>query len=316
MSSPIRPAKDANPALMYAPPWVRDQDRKPAESSPLSEQSSRRGNVAYSDFEDRAIADTKLRRTLEPQWLPEAPQSSIGGRWWRIMLRAGGVLGLVALVASAFVWFPGVRRLATELMPATLGSSISNSANSISNSANSISSSPKEPNPLAVAIEQRAERLRSEAAVAEKAVQPTADRAEPREPGPPEPAASVVAAAQPEPVVMAREPAPPPQPPDLVLRQLPRDELASLLQRANDFIKAGDLSSARLLLRRAAEAGDAHAALTLAGTFDPNVLKALGFQDAAADVAKARLWYERAVKFGSAEAPQRLQQLTTVDVAK
>ncbi|MGA9320774.1 MAG: hypothetical protein WBW06_06920, partial [Xanthobacteraceae bacterium] len=102
----------------------------------------------------------------------------------------------------------------------------------------------------------------------------------------------------------------------LVLRQLPRDELASMLQRANAFIKAGDLSSARLLLQRAAEAGDAHAALTLASTFDPNVLKALGFQDAGADVALARLWYERAVKFGSAEAPQRLQQLTTLDVAK
>jgi hypothetical protein len=56
--------------------------------------------------------------------------------------------------------------------------------------------------------------------------------------------------------------------------------------------------------------------LTLASTFDPNVLKALGFQDAGADVALARLWYERAVKFGSAEAPQRLQQLTTLDVAK
>ena len=89
-----------------------------------------------------------------------------------------------------------------------------------------------------------------------------------------------------------------------------------MLQRADDFIKAGDLSSARLLLQRAAEAGDARAALTLASTFDPNVLKSLGFADAGADVAKARLWYERAVKFGSAEAPQRLQQLTTLNVAK
>jgi TPR repeat protein len=89
-----------------------------------------------------------------------------------------------------------------------------------------------------------------------------------------------------------------------------------MLQRADDFIQSGDLSSARLLLRRAAEAGDVHAALTLAGTFDPNVLKALGFQDAAADAAMARLWYERAEKFGSAEAAQRLQQLTTSNVAR
>jgi hypothetical protein len=301
MSSPIRPAKDANPALMYAPPWVRDQDGKPSESSPQSEQSSWRGDGAGPDFQDRAMAETRRRRTLEPEWLPGPPQSSVGGgSWWRITLRAGGLFGFAALVAWAFVWVPGVRRLATEFMQTTLGSSIS--------------TNPKESNSLAAAIEQRAERLRSEAAASEKAVQQISDRAEPHEPEPHEPAASAVAVAQPAPAVMAGEPSP--QPPDLVLRQLPRDELALMLQRANGFVKAGDLSSARLLLQRAAEAGDAHAALTLASTFDPNVLKALGFQDAGADVAMARLWYERAVKFGSAEAPQRLQQLTTLDVAK
>lgn len=301
MSSPIRPAKDANPALAYAPPWVRDRDPKPSESSPQSEQSSWRGNGAGPDFQDRAIVETRRRRTLEPEWLPGPPQSSIGGSsWWRITLRAGGLFGFAALVAWAFVWVPGVRRLATEFMQTTLGSSIS--------------TNPKESNSLAAAIEQRAERLRSEAAASEKAVQQTSDRAEPHEPEPDEPAASAVAVAQPPPAVMAGDPSP--QPPDLVLRQLPRDELASMLQRANAFIKAGDLSAARLLLQRAAEAGDAHAALTLASTFDPNVLKALGFQDAGADVALARLWYQRAVKFGSAEAPQRLQQLTTLDVAK
>jgi TPR repeat protein len=82
-----------------------------------------------------------------------------------------------------------------------------------------------------------------------------------------------------------------------------------MLRRAGDFIKSGDLSSARLLLRRAAEAGSEEAALTLAGTFDPNVLVARGIQDGAADIGLARLWYERAAQFGSSEAPQRLQQL-------
>ncbi len=72
-----------------------------------------------------------------------------------------------------------------------------------------------------------------------------------------------------------------------------------MLKRGDDFIKSGDLSTARLLLRRAAEAGEGNAALTLAGTFDPNVLKALGFRDAG-DIAMARLWYERAgeIRFG------------------
>ena len=87
-----------------------------------------------------------------------------------------------------------------------------------------------------------------------------------------------------------------------------------MLRRADEFIKTGDLSSARLLLRRAAEAGDGQAALTLAGTFDPSVLAALRLQDGAADIAMARLWYERAEQFGSSEAPRRLRELATDSV--
>ena len=54
-----------------------------------------------------------------------------------------------------------------------------------------------------------------------------------------------------------------------------------------------------------------HAALLLAGTFDPNLLEKLGFQEQGTDVAMARFWYERAAQLGSAEAPGRLQQLAT-----
>ena len=115
----------------------------------------------------------------------------------------------------------------------------------------------------------------------------------------------------PAPVVAMREPTPQQTVPDFVTRHLDADELASMLRSANDLIKSGDLSSARLLLRRVAEAGDARAAFTLAGTFDPNVLKALGLQDGAPDIALARLWYERAAQLGSADAPRRLQQLAT-----
>ena len=100
--------------------------------------------------------------------------------------------------------------------------------------------------------------------------------------------------------------------PDFVTRQLDPDELASMRQRADDFIKSGDLSSARLLLERGAEAGDARATLMLAGTFDPNVLKTLGFQEGAADIATARFWYDRAQKLDAAEAPRRIQELATV----
>ena len=97
--------------------------------------------------------------------------------------------------------------------------------------------------------------------------------------------------------------------PALVTRHLDSDEVVSLINRGEDLIKSGDLSSARLALRRAAEADDARAALLLAGTFDPNLLEKIRFQESKADAAMARFWYERAAQLGSAEASGRLQQL-------
>src|SRR6266540_6021307 len=52
----------------------------------------------------------------------------------------------------------------------------------------------------------------------------------------------------------------------------------SMSSPSNRFIVAGDLASARLVLQRAAEAGDPRAALMLAGTFDPIVLEKIGIQ--------------------------------------
>ena len=57
-----------------------------------------------------------------------------------------------------------------------------------------------------------------------------------------------------------------------LIRHLEPDEVAALVKRGEGFIASGDLASARLVLQRAAEAGEAQAALSLAGTFDPIAL--------------------------------------------
>jgi hypothetical protein len=93
------------------------------------------------------------------------------------------------------------------------------------------------------------------------------------------------------------------------IHHLDPGEIASSLRRGNDLIASGDLAAARLVLRRAANAGDAHAAMTLAGTYDPAVLEKLGVHGFVPDAAMARVWYERARKAGSAAAPQRLELL-------
>lgn len=105
-------------------------------------------------------------------------------------------------------------------------------------------------------------------------------------------------------------PAPPP-----ALAAAPRavdeDELALLMKRGQGLIETGDLSGARLLLKRAADAGSARAAFALGATYDPLVLKEIGALGFAPDVASARIWYEKAKELGSREAPRRLELLAS-----
>ncbi|MEH2611747.1 hypothetical protein [Bradyrhizobium sp. AZCC 1693] len=129
-------------------------------------------------------------------------------------------------------------------------------------------------------------------------------------PGAPAPVAAAPPAAAP---VAALPPAPVREPmiPGDAIHRLDPNEIASSLRRADDLIASGDLAAARLVLRRAANAGDARAAMTLAGTYDPVILEKLGVHGFVPDVAMARVWYEKAKKFGSAEAPQRLELLAS-----
>jgi TPR repeat protein len=87
------------------------------------------------------------------------------------------------------------------------------------------------------------------------------------------------------------------------------EEVAMLLKRGQDFLKIGDIAAARLVLRRAANAGNAPAALALGATFDQAMLTELGVLGFTADEAEARAWYQRAHELGSAEASRRLDRL-------
>jgi hypothetical protein len=100
------------------------------------------------------------------------------------------------------------------------------------------------------------------------------------------------------------------QPPEpSVSRRLDPGELNAIIARANALVATGDLSGARLLYRRAAEAGNARAALTLAETYDPVVLETLGESGLAPNVAMARAWYKKAQELGSTDAVGRLERL-------
>ena len=94
-------------------------------------------------------------------------------------------------------------------------------------------------------------------------------------------------------------------------RTLDPQEISLLINQGEKHIAAGDVVTARTIFQRAAQAGDATAALALAATYDPNVLARLGVlgMGADADAEKARTWYRTAEAMGAAEATQRLQAL-------
>jgi TPR repeat protein len=111
-----------------------------------------------------------------------------------------------------------------------------------------------------------------------------------------------VAAVQPAAVQSVPEPAP-------SLRSLDSDEIAALFKRSEELIAQGDIAAARLVLTRAAEAGDARSALALGATYDASMLSKLRVRGIAPEAAQARAWYAKAAELGSREATRRLEQL-------
>ncbi len=95
----------------------------------------------------------------------------------------------------------------------------------------------------------------------------------------------------------------------IVLQPLDAVEVAALIKRGQEFLKSGDIASARLVLRRAANTGNAQAALALGATFDGTVLTELGVLGFTRDEDQARSWYRKAAEWGSKEAERRLGKL-------
>ncbi len=105
------------------------------------------------------------------------------------------------------------------------------------------------------------------------------------------------------------------------------------VKRGRELVAAGNISAARLVLRQAAEAGNASAALELGATYDPIYLPrpsvstavgsdvprdseavgAVSSELSSAYIATARAWYEKAKELGATEAQERLERLGVVE---
>src|ERR1700721_49109 len=285
MSSPIHHAEDLDEALHYAPPWAREQGQReplrPAAALVRSPPSRWRIGVADDAFSgDRAMVKRQRQLALDPDAVPEPPVDDIQSLW-PMALRLCAVAGVAAAVAWLVISLPSTRLLRHDVVHADVQA------------------------PPPVADTQRQDPLSTPAA-AGLLLQHGLTEANAAQP----PAGTMSAAV---PLPIAAPVAAPPSG-DAVVAQtvslpLDADEIAMLLKRGKDAFSTGDLAAARLLLRRAAEAGSAEAALALGATFDPLVLRRLGAIGAAPDAAQARQWYQKAVALGSPTASQALGQL-------
>jgi hypothetical protein len=87
------------------------------------------------------------------------------------------------------------------------------------------------------------------------------------------------------------------------------EEIQKLLGFADDALAAGDITTARLFLMKAARTGNGRAFVALAETYDQKVLDERGVIGVTGDAAKAKEYYEQAKAAGEAGAVQALARL-------
>lgn len=95
-----------------------------------------------------------------------------------------------------------------------------------------------------------------------------------------------------------------------------RTDIAEMVRRGGELMANGDVSAARLLYQRAAEAGETAAAFSLAETYDPLAPPKGEAGAAGPDPALARFWYKKARDLGSDEAGGRIERLGRINPAE
>lgn len=91
--------------------------------------------------------------------------------------------------------------------------------------------------------------------------------------------------------------------------RLTPSEVAALLTRGDVLLGIGDIVSARLCYERAAEGGNAQAALRLGESYDPAFLVQTQLNGIRGDRKLAARWYQRAIELGANEADTLLKSL-------
>jgi hypothetical protein len=332
MSSPIQTAKDKDhdSLLMYAPSWAREKRSVVAahESTIKQPAQGRTIDATGPTFgADPAVEDLRRRRSLTPEIVPE-PKFLKGDRPRALIaLCVSGVTAIAALIALVVVSLPvmhqrpGNNNIHTALLPNQADVQRDQSPTATTQpSLNERRTQANEPPPNGdnihnALLPNQADVQRDQSPTA--TTQPSLNERRTQANEPPPNGGSEerqgVATVMAGPVADASMPGTASSPTVSQLKtttaQPNNEEIFALIKLSQDFVRNRDFSSARLLLRRAAEAGSADAALSLGKTFDPLVIQQLHVIGVQPDPAKAREWYERAVQLGSDAASQHLAKL-------
>ena len=310
MSSPIHQSDDLDPALRYAPRWVRDRASLAGRPLRRAARPALRANPDFSG--DRAMVELQRQLMLDPDAIPE-PAVDDARTLKPIVLRFFGVMALAALIAWGIVSFPSVKK-AGEILSADVRTPAMTGEPATRVLPQTVQAAPQS-SPAPVAADGPRQSSRSEA-MSDPALPPSA-----------EPAQTVADAVAPPPEVV--QPLTRSSPPATMLQpqvapavspaattapaaappHVDDAEITAMIKRGKALLMSGDIVSARLLLRRAADAGNAEAALALGATFDPLIIRRLGAIGMRPDIAQAKQWYQRAAELGSASAESQLAKL-------
>jgi hypothetical protein len=281
-SSPYRPAsEDGLHGMESSLAWLRRGAPTPAQPAAAASARARSAKPLKRTHEaaGTVINGVRVPPSLDPQRMPPAAAGANGlALRWPLIAMGAGLVALPAFYLVLTLTTPAPVR-APQLA-------------SIEGAGLFVGQPPiraEEPSPEPV-----------EMVAALPAAQPPQQSIVVKRPASPEPEAAAIRPALPEPVDAA--PSPPP-------RALDPEMIALLIKQGEQLIASGDLITARVAFQRAAESGDATAAMALGATYDPTVVARLGIRGIAPDIEKARYWYRTAKDFGSAEAPRRLELL-------
>jgi len=301
MSSPVQ--DDFDDREMHLPRWGREPSRDPSEPVVAAAERLRRQHQRPSRPPSHEDIEAALSELVRETWSPPAIEP--------VLMQAppseprfmGPSLGMMMRVLGAVGCAAGVALFVAGGMPLSSVDTLASTDRHVSAPQVTVATADPIDRHAAAAVTPSEQRIiGGSPAFTQTAVIGVAAASTPQPRDLPQavvlpPAPAAAAPLDPAPALQALE------------RALDHDEVANLLKRGQDLVAQGDIAGGRLLLRRAAEAGDPQAMQALGATYDSAVLSKLKVIGVAPDDARARAWYERAAAGGAAEAGRRLEQL-------